>query len=105
MIRKGPAPEEDYMIPLGQADIKREASDVTVVALAWLVHEAPAAAEELAKEGISVEVVDPRALVPLDREAIRSSVQKTGRHRRRGGTDGRLLGRVGSQLGQDQPVS
>ena len=60
MGRKGPVPEEDYTIPFGQADIKREGSDVTVVALAWLVHEALAAAEELAKEGISVEVVDPR---------------------------------------------
>jgi len=79
MTRKGSVPEEDYTIPLGQADIKREGSDVTVVTLAWLVHEALAAAEELAKEGISVEVVDPRTLVPLDRETIRSSVQKTGR--------------------------
>jgi pyruvate/2-oxoglutarate/acetoin dehydrogenase E1 component len=52
---------------------------VTVVALAWLVHEALAAAEELAKEGISVEVVDPRTLVPLDQETIRNSVRKTGR--------------------------
>jgi pyruvate dehydrogenase E1 component beta subunit len=52
---------------------------VTVVALAWLVHEALAAAEELAKEGISVEVVDPRTLVPLDTQTIRNSVQKTGR--------------------------
>ena len=72
-------PEEDYTIPLGVADVKREGSDVTVVALAWLVHEAVAAAEELAKEGISVEVVDPRTLVPLDTETIRKSVQKTGR--------------------------
>jgi pyruvate/2-oxoglutarate/acetoin dehydrogenase E1 component len=79
MTRKGPVPDEDYTIPLGKADIKREGSDVTVVALAWLVHEALAAAEELAPEGISVEVVDPRTLVPLDRETIRSSVQKTGR--------------------------
>jgi len=72
-------PDEDYTIPLGKADVKREGSDVTVVALAWLVHEALAAAEELAQEGISVEVVDPRTLVPLDTEAIRGSVQKTGR--------------------------
>jgi pyruvate/2-oxoglutarate/acetoin dehydrogenase E1 component len=76
---KGPVPEEDYTIPLGQADIKREGSDVTVVALAWLVHEALAAADELAKEGISVEIVDPRSLVPLDTETIRNSVRKTGR--------------------------
>jgi acetoin:2,6-dichlorophenolindophenol oxidoreductase subunit beta len=52
---------------------------VTVVALAWLVHEALAAAEELEPEGISVEVVDPRTLVPLDTDAIRASVRKTGR--------------------------
>src|SRR6202049_1432865 len=79
MGRKGPVPEEDYTIPFGEAEIKREGSDVTVVALAWLVHEALAAAEEFAKEGISVEVVDPRTLVPLDKDTIRGSVQKTGR--------------------------
>ena len=79
MGRKGPVPEEDYTIPFGQADIKREGSDATVVALAWLVHEALAAAEELAKEGVSVEVVDPRSLVPLDAATIRASVRKTGR--------------------------
>jgi acetoin:2,6-dichlorophenolindophenol oxidoreductase subunit beta len=79
MTRKGPVPDDDYTIPLGKADIKRAGSDVTVVALAWLVHEAAAAAEELAQEGISVEVVDPRTLAPLDTETIRNSVQKTGR--------------------------
>src|ERR1700722_8924982 len=79
MGRKGEVPEKDYTIPLGVADVKREGTDVTVVALAWLVHEALAAAEELAKEGISVEVVDPRTLVPLDKDTIRKSVQKTGR--------------------------
>src|ERR1700751_3987180 len=78
MTGKGPVPEEYYTIPLGKADIKREGSDETIVALAWLVHEALAAAEELAKEGISVEIVDPRTLVPLDTETIRNSVQKTG---------------------------
>ena len=79
MTRKGLVPEDDYTIPLGKADIKREGKDVTVVALAWLVHEAVAAAEELAGEGISIEVVDPRTLAPLDTETICSSVQKTGR--------------------------
>ena len=79
MTSKGLVPSEDYTIPLGKADIKRQGSDVTVVAVAWLVHEALAAAEELAKDGISVEVVDPRTLVPLDHAAIRASVQKTGR--------------------------
>jgi pyruvate/2-oxoglutarate/acetoin dehydrogenase E1 component len=79
MGRKGPVPEDDYAIPLGVADVKREGRDVTIVALAWLVHEALAAAEELARQGVSVEVVDPRTLVPLDRDTIRASVQKTGR--------------------------
>jgi pyruvate/2-oxoglutarate/acetoin dehydrogenase E1 component len=77
--QKGPVPEEEYTIPLGKADVKREGSDVTVVALAWMVPEALAAAEDLAKEGISVEVVDPRTLVPMDADAIRASVRKTGR--------------------------
>jgi pyruvate/2-oxoglutarate/acetoin dehydrogenase E1 component len=79
MTLKGPVPDEDYTISLGKADVKREGTDVTVVALAWLVHEALAAAEQLANEGISVEVVDPRTLVPLDQETIRNSVRKTGR--------------------------
>lgn len=76
---KGEVPDEDYSIPIGKADIKREGTDVTIVALAWLVHEALAAAETLAKDGISAEVVDPRTLVPMDADAIRRSVQKTGR--------------------------
>src|SRR5579863_903777 len=76
---KGPVPDGDYAIPLGQAEVKREGRDVTIVALAWLVHEALAAAEELDKEGVSVEIVDPRTLVPLDAATIRNSVQKTGR--------------------------
>ncbi len=79
LATKGPVPEEDYTIPLGKADIKRQGSEVTVVALAWLVHETLIVAEELAKEGISVEVVDPRTLVPLDKDTICNSVQKTGR--------------------------
>lgn len=76
---QGEVPEEDYTIPFGVADIKREGSDVTVVALAWLVHEALAAAQVLAGEGISVEVIDPRSLVPMDADTIRDSVRKTGR--------------------------
>ena len=76
---KGPVPEEEYTIPIGEADIKRHGSDVTVVAISKMVHEALAAAEELEGEGISVEVVDPRTLVPMDKGAVRASVQKTGR--------------------------
>ena len=79
LTMQGPVPEGEYTIPLGQADVKRAGTDVTVVAVAWLVHESLAAAAELEKEGLSVEVVDPRTLVPLDVETIRASVQKTGR--------------------------
>lgn len=74
-----PVPEEDYTIPLGQGVVKRPGTDVTVVATMHLVAEALSAAEALDKEGISVEVVDPRTLVPLDRELILASVAKTGR--------------------------
>lgn len=76
---EGEVPEEEYTLPLGVADVKREGTDVTVVAMAWLVQEALSAAERLAGEGISVEVVDPRTLVPMDAETIRASVRKTGR--------------------------
>jgi pyruvate/2-oxoglutarate/acetoin dehydrogenase E1 component len=79
MTMKGPVPTENYTIELGKADVKRAGDDVTVVAIAWLVHEALAAADELTRDGISVEVVDPRTLVPLDSETIRASVRKTGR--------------------------
>ncbi|MBA7695332.1 Acetoin:2,6-dichlorophenolindophenol oxidoreductase subunit beta [subsurface metagenome] len=72
-------PEEEYIIPLGKADIKREGSDVTVVAIALMVHRALVAAERLQEKGISIEVVDPRSLVPLDKQAIIDSVKKTGR--------------------------
>jgi acetoin:2,6-dichlorophenolindophenol oxidoreductase subunit beta len=72
-------PEEEYSIPLGKADIKREGTDVTVVATAIMVHRALEAAKELEKEGIQVEVIDPRTLVPLDENAIIQSVSKTGR--------------------------
>lgn len=72
-------PEEEYTIPLGQADIKREGSDVTVVATARMVYEAMAAAEKLAADGISIEIVDPRTITPLDKETILKSVEKTGK--------------------------
>ena len=72
-------PEKQYRIPLGKADIKREGRDVTIVATAVMVHRALEAAELLAESGISVEVVDPRTLVPLDEECIVQSIKKTGR--------------------------
>jgi len=72
-------PEEAYTIPIGKADVKREGDDVTVVATATMVHTALGAAEKLAGDGISLEVVDPRTLSPLDEETIIKSVEKTGR--------------------------
>jgi len=72
-------PDEEYTIPLGKADIKREGSDVTVVALQLMVQRALTAAEELQQKGISIEVIDPRTLAPLDKETILKSVKKTGR--------------------------
>jgi 2-oxoisovalerate dehydrogenase E1 component len=76
---KGPVPEEDYIIPLGVADIKRPGKDVTLVTYSRMVYRALEAAEILAKEGIDVEVVDLRTLKPLDMETITQSVKKTGR--------------------------
>ncbi|MGC8491004.1 MAG: alpha-ketoacid dehydrogenase subunit beta [Syntrophobacteraceae bacterium] len=76
---EGEVPAGDYSIPLGKADIKREGKDVTVVATAQAVHTALSAAEKLSGEGVSVEVVDPRTLNPLDEETILESVRKTHR--------------------------
>jgi len=76
---EGYVPEEDYIIPFGVADVKREGSDVTVITYSRMVHRALEAAERLGEEGISVEVIDLRTLKPLDMEAIARSVKKTGR--------------------------
>ena len=75
----GPVPEQEYEIPLGKAIRRRVGKDVTVVAVALMVHRALAAADRLAKEGIDAEVIDLRTLVPLDREAVAESAAKTGR--------------------------
>ena len=76
---EGPVPEEEYTIPFGVADVKREGTDVTIVATLFMVHKSLEAAKALQREGISVEVVDPRTVLPLDKAAIISSVKKTGR--------------------------
>lgn len=76
---KGPVPEEEYSIPYGKAVIRRQGADVTLVAVSMMVLRAMEAAEILAKQGISVEVIDPRTVAPLDEEAILNSVAKTGR--------------------------
>lgn len=75
---KGEVPEEEYLIPFGQADIKREGTDVTIVATSQMVHLSLAVAKEL-EEKISIEVIDPRTLEPLDIDTITESVKKTGR--------------------------
>lgn len=76
---KGEVPEEDYAVPFGVADVKREGTDATIIATSWMVLHALKAAEKLEKEGISCEVIDPRTLWPLDKETIKKSVNKTGR--------------------------
>jgi 2-oxoisovalerate dehydrogenase E1 component len=76
---KGAVPEEDYEIEFGQAAIVRAGRDVTVVALARMVHQVLALCDDLEREGISVELIDPRTVSPLDTETIRQSVHKTGR--------------------------
>jgi pyruvate dehydrogenase E1 component beta subunit len=75
----GPVPTDEYVIPLGQADVKRGGTDVTIVATSSMVLVALAVADELALEGISVEVVDPRTTVPLDVNTLVTSAEKTGR--------------------------
>jgi pyruvate dehydrogenase E1 component beta subunit len=74
-----PAPSKDYTIPFGVADIKRPGNDVTIVATGLMVHKSIKAAKKLKEEGIECEIIDPRTLVPLDREMILNSVAKTGR--------------------------
>jgi len=76
---KGPVPEEDYIVPLGKADIKRAGEDVTIVTYSYMVDFSLRAAEQLANDGIDVEVVDLRTISPLDEETILESVRKTNR--------------------------
>jgi 2-oxoisovalerate dehydrogenase E1 component len=76
---KGPAPPDDYLLPLGRSAVVRPGSDITVVSVSRMVHEAIAAAEELAGEGISVEVIDLRTVAPLDLDPVFASLKKTSR--------------------------
>ena len=78
-LEKGDVPDGDCVIPFGVADVKRAGADVTIVATGWMVQKSLAAAETLAKEGISIEVIDPRTIAPLDVNSIVNSVKKTGR--------------------------
>ena len=76
---KGPVPEGDYVVPIGKGDVKREGKDITIIAYSAMVQRALEAANVMEKEGVSVEVVDPRTLLPLDEEIILKSVEKTGK--------------------------
>jgi pyruvate/2-oxoglutarate/acetoin dehydrogenase E1 component len=76
---KGEVPEEYYTLPFGKADLKKEGKDITIVATHAMVSRSLSVAEEFAKEGIEIEVVDPRTLRPLDKDSILGSVKKTGR--------------------------
>jgi pyruvate dehydrogenase E1 component beta subunit len=75
----GDVPDGEYLVPFGVADIKRAGNDITIVATGWMVKKTLAAADQLAREGISAEVIDPRTLAPLDVDTIIKSVKKTGR--------------------------
>lgn len=76
---EGNVPDEEYMVPFGNAEVRKEGSDATVVATMYMVHKALSAATALEKTGISAEVIDPRTLTPLDKGKINASVKKTGR--------------------------
>ncbi len=78
-LEPGDVPEGEHVVPLGQANVVREGGDVTIVALGYMLGQALAAAEQLAAEGVSAEVIDPRTLAPLDTATILASVEKTGR--------------------------
>jgi pyruvate/2-oxoglutarate/acetoin dehydrogenase E1 component len=78
-LEPGDVPDGEYLVPFGKAEIRRAGGDITIVATGWMVPRALAAAEQLAKEGINAEVIDPRTVAPLDLETILKSVDKTGR--------------------------
>ncbi|KZL89674.1 alpha-ketoacid dehydrogenase subunit beta [Clostridium magnum] len=109
---KGEVPDDIKPIPFGVADIKREGNDVTIIATGKMVHEALKAAEQLSKDGIEVEVVDPRTLFPLDKETIFNSVNKTGKvvvvteENKRGGYGGEISAMISEEIfdSLDAPV-
>jgi acetoin:2,6-dichlorophenolindophenol oxidoreductase subunit beta len=78
-LEQGEVPDGEYLVPFGKAEVRRAGSDVTIVATGWMVSRALTAAEQLAKEGIHAEVIDPRTVAPLDLQTIMKSVDKTGR--------------------------
>ncbi|GBC81932.1 2-oxoisovalerate dehydrogenase subunit beta [bacterium HR10] len=101
---RGEVPEDDYIVPIGKADVKRPGRDVTILTYGWMLHKSLEAAEIVAAEGIEVEVVDLRTLLPLDDETILSSVAKTGRavivheDTRTGGIAGEIAMRINERI-------
>lgn len=93
---KGMVPEEEYLLPIGKAEVKLEGKDVTIVSYAWTLHKALKAAEELAKEGIEAEVIDLRSLRPMDKECILNSVKKTSKLVT--AEEGTKMGGVGAEI-------
>ncbi len=93
---KGMVPEEEYFVPIGKAEVKREGKDVTIVSYAWTLHKVLKAAEELAKEGIEAEVIDLRSLRPMDKECILNSVKKTSKLVT--AEEGTKMGGVGAEI-------
>ena len=97
-------PEEDYTVPIGKGILRREGSDVTIVASLLMMHRAMEAAKLLAQEGISAEVIDPRTLVPFDWDLVKGSVAKTGRvitveeSPRRGGVGGEIAATLAEEM-------
>ncbi len=93
---EGEVPDKEYTIPFGEAVVRKEGKDATVVAFGFMVYEALNAAQDLAQEGIHIEVIDPRTIVPLDKDTIFESVEKTGRLVTV--EEGRIRGGVGSEI-------
>jgi pyruvate dehydrogenase E1 component beta subunit len=106
-MTKGEVPAEEYLVPLGKADLKREGTDVTVVTYSYMTLKCLEAATILEKEGVSVEVVDLRTLLPLDEETILRSARKTGRvvvvHEacKRGGVGGDIAAMIAEEAYDD----
>jgi pyruvate dehydrogenase E1 component beta subunit len=110
---RGDVPEEDYTVPFGQAVVRREGADVTIVAVSIMVHKALAAAERLSQMGIEAEVIDPRTIYPFDYDTVLQSLEKTHRlvvaheSNRRSGIGAEIVSQVverGFFLLDDQPV-
>ena len=93
---EGEVPEEDYTLPFGEAVVRKEGKDATVVAVGFMTYEALGAAQALAEEGVDVEVIDLRSIVPMDKETLFASVEKTGRLVTV--EEGRMRGGIGAEI-------